>query len=385
MWRRFADFVRRRRAFWASVPAVGHVLILAAAFFTFSAIGFVVDILTLGRSPLPVAFATALVSGATSVLWVLVVIRSLKFALVAIGLQLLSTALLPAATAVTPFTAEAFAAFAVRLQIDATALLVAISTGYALFIVFIGGEGRRYMRAHTEVALAQEIHRHLVPTIDRTVGRFEFYGASLPSSEVGGDLVDVVDDGAAWVAYVADVSGHGVASGALMGMFKSAVRTRLAVDASLGSVLTDVDRVVAGLRRPGMFVTCAFVAGEADASGVRVAVAGHPPILHCRGASGRVDEVTVSQPPIAMLDDSPPFRATAIEVERGDLLALVSDGLMEVFDRHDEDYGLDRLKRSLAANAGRPLRDAFDAIVADVRRHGTQLDDQSLLLVRVLA
>jgi len=54
------------------------------------------------------------------------------------------------------------------------------------------------------------------------------------------------------------------------------------------------------------------------------------------------------------------------------------------FDRGDEEYGLERLKNTLAAGATQPLKELFDVILADVRRHGSQLDDQSLLLVRVL-
>jgi len=50
----------------------------------------------------------------------------------------------------------------------------------------------------------------------------------------------------------------------------------------------------------------------------------------------------------------------------------------------DEEYGLERLKHTLAAGATQPLKELFDVILADVRRHGSQLDDQSLLLVRVL-
>jgi hypothetical protein len=44
---------------------------------------------------------------------------------------------------------------------------------------------------------------------------------------------------------------------------------------------------------------------------------------------------------------------------------------------------LERVKLVLAAHAGRPLQELLDTLVADVRRHGPQLDDQSLLLVRV--
>jgi serine phosphatase RsbU (regulator of sigma subunit) len=386
MWRRLVDVARKRRSFWSSVPPRGHALILAAAFATFAGIGFLTDILSIGRNPLPIAFVIAGLSGAFAVFWALTIIRSAKFLPLAVALYLFMFWLNENyETRGLSFDPAGLAAVVVRVKIDAAAVIIAVSVGYALFIVFIAVEGRRYMRAHTEVALAQDIHRHLVPSIDRTVGRFECFGMSLPSSEVGGDLVDVVEAGERWVAYVADVSGHGVASGTLMGMFKSAVRTRLAADASLDVMLTDVNRVLTGLRKPGMFVTCAFLTGdEGRADRLRFAVAGHPPILHRRDGSGAVEELSMPQLPMALLDQEPAFVSATVHVDCGDVLALVSDGLMEVFDRHDEGYGLDRLKITLAAHAMRPLQDLFDAIVADVRRHGTQLDDQSLLLVRVL-
>jgi serine phosphatase RsbU (regulator of sigma subunit) len=49
----------------------------------------------------------------------------------------------------------------------------------------------------------------------------------VPSSEVGGDLIDVAGSEENWVAYLADVSGHGVAPGVVMGMVKSAARMLL--------------------------------------------------------------------------------------------------------------------------------------------------------------
>jgi serine phosphatase RsbU (regulator of sigma subunit) len=386
MWRRLVDVARKRRAFWSSVPPRGHALILAAAFFVFAGIGFITDILSIGRYPLPIVFAIAGLTGAVAVFWALTIIRSAVFLPLTVAVYL-SVFWLSAHydTPTVSLDPAGGAALVSRVKIDSAAVITAVATGYALFIVFIAVEGRRYMRAHTEVALAQDIHRHLVPSIDRTVGGFEFFGRSLPSSEVGGDLVDVVGKGERWVAYVADVSGHGVASGTLMGMFKSAVRARLASDVPIEVLLTEVNDVITGLRNPGMFVTCAFVSVESVPAGdLRFATAGHPPILLWRSASGAVEELSQPQVPIAMIDNAPPFQSTGVRVERGDVMALVSDGLMEVFDRRDHEYGIEALKRALAAGATRPLRDLFDAMLADVRGHGPQLDDQSLLLVRVL-
>jgi len=356
------------------------VLILAAIFSIFSIMGFVSDIMSFGRGTWEAVLVNAALSGLISVFWALAIMRHAMFAVPAVALFVFVNWL--NGLSGLPVVADSLRPLQVRLVWDAASVLVAVTTGYALFIVFIANEGRRYLHAHAEVALAQEIHQRLVPPIARTIDGVEFFGSSIPSSEVGGDLVDVVERDGGWVAYLADVSGHGVASGALMGMFKSAMRTRLAGGGQLGPMFDDVDRVVMDVRKPGMFVTCAMVA-SASAGELQFVVAGHPPILHYRPATGTVDELSTPQPPLALIDGRPPFVSARTAVAAGDVLALVSDGMMEVFDRSDREYGLERIKASLAAHGTRPLSELFDAIMNGVRKHGSQLDDQSLLLIRV--
>ena len=79
----------------------------------------------------------------------------------------------------------------------------------------------------TELALAHAIQATLVPTLSSQVGRFEGYGKSIPSTEMGGDLIDAVESDGTLLAYIADISGHGLAAGQLMGMLKTAMRVAL--------------------------------------------------------------------------------------------------------------------------------------------------------------
>lgn len=58
-----------------------------------------------------------------------------------------------------------------------------------------------------------------------------------------------------WLGYIADVSGHGVGSGVLMGMFKSGMRMRVRTGGSMASLLDDVHAVLMRLKQPQMFVT----------------------------------------------------------------------------------------------------------------------------------
>jgi hypothetical protein len=118
MLRRLAEFGRTRRAFWSSVPRRGLAEILAGAFFLFSAIGFLTDVLTIGRYPLPIVFAIAALSGATAVCLVLTSIRSLKFLPAALAFYLVLAWVNGLATGSRPIDAATYAAFIVHLRVD---------------------------------------------------------------------------------------------------------------------------------------------------------------------------------------------------------------------------------------------------------------------------
>ena len=68
--------------------------------------------------------------------------------------------------------------------------ILAIVVGYIAFIIFVRREGARYVRIQTEIGLAREIHRSLVPTFERKLAGYEIFGASIPSGEVVFDMID---------------------------------------------------------------------------------------------------------------------------------------------------------------------------------------------------
>lgn len=252
--------------------------------------------------------------------------------------------------------------------------------GYVLFIALMVGEGRRYFRIQAEIQLAQEIHRKLVPKIQRTIGRFTMYGESLPSGEVGGDLVDVIETGS-WTAYVADVSGHGVSAGVLMAMFKTAVRATALEDGSPGSLLNEVHRALYPLKTSNLFVTAGVLHCAGDGR-LTFALAGHPPILHYRKATGEVTEHNALDLPLGILPEQQ-FQSAEISADAGDLLVLLTDGMTEVFDAKKNEMGIEPVKAALHDNAALPLPHLFQSMRAVALGFGKQDDDQTMLLMRV--
>lgn len=269
---------------------------------------------------------------------------------------------------------------AAQQQVQTLALIGIVTTlaGYALFIFFFARQGARYFRAHNEIAMAAEIHRALVPPIHKRLGAFEIYGISVPSGEVGGDLVDVAENGKSWTGYVADVSGHGVSAGLLMAMFKTAVRTR-AGDLSSGDLLAEVHAALYPLKTPNMFATVGVLQWTGET--FNLALAGHPPLLHYVHSKGEVREYPPLDLPLGVLPEET-FRSEQVVCQAGDVLLLLTDGLTEVFDKNGNEMGIEPVKDALKQSATQDL----DQLSAGIRKvalnFGKQADDQTMLIVR---
>ena len=360
-----ASFTRLAR----ELPIAELAPLACGIFALFALFGPIIDILRGGRMAPAMVVMSSLVFGLVGVGYAFGAMRrSWWLFLSAVALQVLWLTVLPRTGGAS-----------VQLRADAIGGIVLMFIAYGAFLGFINGTAARYLRVRAEMDLAHDIHQVLVPAIDTRVGAFEFLGFSAASGDVGGDLVDVVADGNEWFGYVADVSGHGVSSGVVMGMFKSALRMRLRQDRAVSALLDDLNDVLVPLKSSAMYVTAACVRGGADGT-LEYAVAGHLPILRVR-AGGGVDECTTPQVPIGMFERFR-FASASIACAPGETLALITDGLTEVFDASDRELGIDAVKTLLGTLAGRPLREIADAIVAQSRAHGKQLDDQTLLLIR---
>jgi serine phosphatase RsbU (regulator of sigma subunit) len=366
---------------WRSMPATSHALFLAGVFFMFLPAGLLTDISVLGANRPARLAANALLSGALAIAYVLAIRQRLRWVLVLIAVHVLILSEFDrvAGPAGLPLTGKALQT---RLAMDVNGSTTAIIVSFMLLSHLIRREGTRYVQAHAEIALARDIHRLLVPRIAQRLGGFDFRGVSLASGDVGGDLIDLVESPAGWTSYIADVSGHGVAAGLLMGMVKSSARTQLRSDRRLDSLLNTLNTVLFDLRGPTMFVTFAGVQWN-GATDLQFTVAGHLPILRYRPSTDSIDEMSIPQLPLAMFSGRS-FTAADVASAPGDLFVVLTDGLTEVFDASDREFGLERVKGLIRENARAPLDAIEERLLAAVRAHGPQLDDQTLLLIRAL-
>jgi serine phosphatase RsbU (regulator of sigma subunit) len=362
------------------LPARALTPLAGAIFLLFSTMGFLLDIMAGGTHPLPLLISNVLFSGAIALVYASTVF-SWWFLGAGVAIHFLYGLVVARLIEGGPVASNML-----RLNADALGVIACMVASYTLFLIFVSNTGARYLKARAEIELARQIHSVLVPPVAARIGDYEFYGFSEASGEVGGDLVDVVrlpgDGGDHWIGYIADVSGHGVSSGVLMGMVKSAAHMKLRGlrgGPVIAPMLDDLNAVLHPLKQSSMFVTFACVARTAERD-LEFSVAGHLPILHVAG-DGAVREITIPQIPVGMFEDRR-FASAVLSIEQGDLLVLLTDGLTEVFDQRDDEFGLERVKDYLARHRSDPLDRLARGLVSAARAHGVQMDDQTILLVR---
>jgi serine phosphatase RsbU (regulator of sigma subunit) len=252
--------------------------------------------------------------------------------------------------------------------------------GARLYTQHVNTEGARQLRAEKELELAHQLQRILVPTVRFRDARLEVYGRSIPSDKVGGDLVDLVSANGKTLIYLLDVSGHGIPAGALMGSFKSAIRT--AFPEPMPAMLDHLNQVLPSVKEPHMYATLVALAVGVEGGSLQYTLAGHLPVLHCR-STGEVERLGYEQLPVGLLPGAS-YVSRSAPFAPGDLFVLYSDGIVEVINAAEEQFGIEGLESELRKGTSRPLEVICDGMMAASAAHGTVDDDRSPLLIRVL-
>jgi hypothetical protein len=354
-----------RSQIFRTMPWRSYFLFCVAVAFTFATVGVVNDLFDLSRTDGLHLMLKIVTTSGFSVLWVIAIHRrTAKFLALVIAIQVVwmigSARLFPAHQRnLSPSEWQS------EVALHAFLIFILILFSYGWFGTFFQAEGKRYYTAHTEIELASQIQKQLVPPIDVVRGNVEIHGISRPSGTI--------------CAYVADIAGHGVAAGVMMSMVKTAVRMHLQTGSATG-LMEALNDTLAPLTEPTAYATIASVILEPD-SATRYAVAAHLPILHYQRASSTVQRHTMENFPVAMFAGVT-YETASLEFANGDILAIVTDGLTEVFNSRQQELGESYIEETLIRLGAEPLPVIAESILETAHRFGKAVDDQTLLLIR---
>lgn len=175
----------------------------------------------------------------------------------------------------------------------------------------------------------------------------------LPAFDVGGDFYSVrllADRSVS--ATIGDVSGNGVAAALLMARVTATVERLVDSGASPAEVLSGAHAAL-GPDAGDMFATAACVRIDADRRRLTVASAGHLPLV-LRRESGEVFTFGgASGTPLGMLSGE--YGEDELLLEKGDIVLLLTDGLLEALDHPSGHRGIELLVSEIHAAGHDPL------------------------------
>jgi serine phosphatase RsbU (regulator of sigma subunit) len=242
-------------------------------------------------------------------------------------------------------------------------------------------------RVAGELQAARRIQLDTLPRADRVRDpRIELAASMEPAQEVGGDLYDFfpLDENRLFFM-LGDVSGKGLSASIFMAVSKALCKSTMlrASDADLGALLSQANVEVERDNPGALFVTVFAGVLDMRSGALEYCNAGQENPWRVKADGGGVSRLTEGgAPPLCVVDDFV-YRAASTQLQPGDLLCIVSDGVTEANNRTGELYGTARVDRLLANVDSAPA--AVDAIGRDVRKFADgaePADDMTVLGVR---
>jgi serine phosphatase RsbU (regulator of sigma subunit)/CHASE2 domain-containing sensor protein len=250
----------------------------------------------------------------------------------------------------------------------------------------------REARMAGELEAARRIQTGMLPRADllRDERRVDLAALMIPAREVGGDLYDYfMLDGRRLFLLVGDVAGKGLSASIFMAISKALYKsaTLRMADADIGELMSAANDEVSRDNPEALFVTAFAAILDLDGGNLAYCNAGHDnPYLLRPGAEVLARLSDGDGPPLCAVDG---FRYTAArhQMQRGELLCIVTDGVTESRDRTGALYGSARLQALLAGSAERAtapqaLVDALHASVESFAGKAEVADDLTVLALR---
>ena len=250
------------------------------------------------------------------------------------------------------------------------------------------------MKADLEMAhkLQESLLPQRYPSFPRTAtaenSALRFCHRYFWTAQLGGDFFSVqnLSDTEAGVL-ICDVMGHGVRSALVTAMLRAMVGDLEMHANDPGRFLSEMNRKLAAILKQieePLYATAFYLVADFAAGQMRYAKAGHPAPLHLRCQAGIVEPLPFPSHAGAALGlfEKSEFLTSQRPLTTGDRILLFTDGLFEVTNDADEDFGQERLLAAARQRMNLPLPELLDGLIADVRAFagGNDFSDDVCLL-----
>ncbi len=262
------------------------------------------------------------------------------------------------------------------------------STNYAMLgglilLLILMFELKDKLVAKSELQAGHAVQEALLPPQRPEVQGWDLWLYYNAANEVGGDLLDFQRlNGNRYGVALGDVADKGLKAALLMAKLQATLRALSPDYDSLADLATKINQISYRDGLPTSFASLVYLELPQNSGTVRLVNAGHmPPLLVTRDV---VRELAKGDPALGLTPDAQYFEHS-VELKKGELLVVYSDGVTEARNEANELFSEERLFALLNGLGDMSSPEIGERIVAEVAGFvgdAPRTDDLSLAIIR---
>ncbi len=240
----------------------------------------------------------------------------------------------------------------------------------------------------SQLLAAQSIQEHILPGTPPDIPGFQIAGAYQPAEFAAGDHYDhfLMEDGSLGFG-IGDVSGHGFASALLMASTHAYIHSLTGMGLNISQVFKQANANLNRETDTGQFITAIMGRIDPETRKLTYVSAGHP-TGYVIDSAGEVKALLTSTGlPLAVLPDGDYPLGESVQLETGDTVVLLTDGILEAMSPDEEFFGEERALTIACRNVGRTAEEIIFEILRAVDRFrdgGLQDDDITAVVIKAV-
>lgn len=245
-------------------------------------------------------------------------------------------------------------------------------------------------RYKEELKIAQRVQRSLLPDTLHHDDSFDICGFSVAADEVGGDYYETQPIGEhTFALIIGDVSGKGTSAAFNMSQMKGIFHSLVQLHPSPKEFLIKANKALSQCLEKNHFITTSYFNLDTEKKEITYSRAGHCPTLYYNKAKQECDYLSIDGLGLGIirtqLFENYVFEKT-FSYQRGDVLVLYTDGIVEAKDNKGVEFGYERLKKVLQNCADLESEKIQNKIIEEVYRfigkNSIADDDYTLMVIK---
>jgi len=236
-----------------------------------------------------------------------------------------------------------------------------------------------------ELETAHSIQASFLPDTIPQYDGWDIGALWCPVRNVAGDFYDFyqLPDGRLAVV-IADVSGKGIPAALFMALSVTVLRFGMTLNLPPDEVTRRANDMILSEQRSRMFATTFVSYIALDTGDTLFSSGGHNPALLYRAETQSCEYVTASGVAVGIFREAQ-FVPGTVHLEIGDILVLYTDGITEVINDDEDEFGEERLEALVTQNTGLPAQKLAELILDEITAFAGEenlFDDATLVVLK---